>query len=716
MKIKHQRGLWLRFDRILSRSLLKQLAVLGIVLVIAFGLSYLLLSFSGCDWEKFCEKRISHKWLLPLYLLIDTNALNNLYMNGVHGWMLVAGTLTFLVGAFIFNGVIIGIITNSIDQRVKNHQGGRIHYLKSGHYIIMGYDDIVPSIISYVFDKDQKAYVLILSSAQATDIKEKLSKSFDGKQMNRIIINYGHRVSIESYKDIYLEAAEQIFVVGNHSKPAHDAINIECVDCICRYLNNTNAKQRPGRITCVFNDLDTYSAFKTSEIFGEVSKLGIEFIPYNFYIGWAKQVFVKRLYKDFDNPGTEYHYPAVYGKGLTPDDDKKVHLVFIGTTNLAVAFATEAANVLHFPNYKKAKTLITFIDINADREKDEFITRNRHFFEVQPYIYRDLSDGERKEAEGYRYEYVRFSGEDAGFLDVEFEFIKGNVCSLKVQDEICRMAWEHNKTQYLSVFLALSDQRLNFAMGMNMPDAVYDSEVPIFIRQNRSDNFVTDLRNADRKNSKSALTYSVVHDGLLVQKKRNARYANIYPIGMNETAFSADEHSLRRAKLINYLYETADYSTYKFKGMLELSAIPASKVWAEADVYWRKLSVALKWSNLYNSYTIRVKQATLRAMRGLDIDDTSHDYDALSDYEVDEMARVEHNRWNVEKLLMGFRKPRSEEDKYLHPNYAGTLKGNKKLFIHHDIRPFEQLDIIGELDKEFSRYIPWIMKMTNDND
>ena len=61
---------------------------------------------------------------------------------------------------------------------------------------------------------------------------------------------------------------------------------------------------------------------------------------------------------------------------------------------------------------------------------------------------------------------------------------------------------------------------------------------------------------------------------------------------------------------------------------------------------------------------------------------------------------------------MGFRKPRYEEDKYEHRAFAGQLKQDKELFIHHDIRPFEKLGTIRELDFEFTRYIPWIMRMT----
>ena len=111
---------------------------------------------------------------------------------------------------------------------------------------------------------------------------------------------------------------------------------------------------------------------------------------------------------------------------------------------------------------------------------------------------------------------------------------------------------------------------------------------------------------------------------------------------------------------------------------------------------------------------MRTKQRTLRTLRHLDIDDESHDYDTLSDDEVKKLAIIEHNRWNVEKLLMGYRKPHKDEDKYEYQEFEGKLKKNKDLFIHHDIRPFDKLNTIAELDKEFSRYIPWIMKMTEE--
>ena len=726
MKAKHHNSIKLRFDRLLSKSLWQQLAFLLVVLVIAFGLSYWMLSWSGSDWKGFCEKEKISEWLLPLYLLIDTNALNNLYMGNdgtyVHGWMLIASIATFLFGAFIFNGAIIGFITNAIDRRVTNHAQGRIHYLKSGHYIIMGYDEMIHSIIKHIFDKDKDAYVLLLSATETSIVKEMLKKVFNEDQMKKIIINYGHRMSKDYYQDIHPESAQQIFIVGLRSLSTHDAINVECVDSICSYLNQKGITERPNRITCVFEDLDTYAAFKTSEIFKSVKELGIEFVPYNFYTGWAKQVFIKRKHKDMDCPGEDIVYPSVYGNGyqdddqtaLTKDDKRYAHLVFVGTTNFAVAFAMEAANVLHFPNFSqnmRLKTRITFIDRNADVEKEEFITRNRHFFEVQAYSYYDLTDKTEKEKQGIRTERLQFSGSNANFLDVEFEFIKGDIFTKAVQDKICEWS-KDTERQYLSIFLALADQRQNFIFSMNMPDEVYDNEIPIIIRQDRSDNFVSNLRNADQKKDEEKLPHAKVNgDGSLTIKKRNARYANIYPFGMNETAYSEDDKSLKRAKLINYLYYTMP-SANKFQGILALDALPEEQIWEKADELWRSLSVALKWSNLYSAYAIRIKLATLRAMRGLSQEDTSRDTWPLSEEEVKVIAEVEHNRWNVEKLLMGFRKPHSEEDKYVHEEHAAALQKNKLRFVHHDIRPFEDLDAVKLLDYEFSRYIPWIMKMT----
>lgn len=705
--MKKKRTLWLGFDRALSHDLGKQVFILLGILLAIFCLSFILLNISGGDWKTYCEQEHLNKFFFPLYLLIDGNTFHDMYSSArVSGWTLFLSSLIYVAGVIVFTGMIIAAMTNMIARRVERHRDGLIHYLKSGHYVIMGYDVMVPSVITEIFSKNPTADVLILTAVDAKVIRERLRKSVARKQMDQILINYGQRTAKEYYKDIYLESAAEIIIVGNRSLAAHDAVNVECVESVCSYLKEGNFSQKPSRITCVFDDLDTYAAFKTTEIFNEVGKLGMEFVPYNFYAGWAKQVFVRGSYKEKSNPDEEIRYPSLYGNGIKPDDGKYVHLVFVGTSNFAVSFAMEAAHLLHFPNFEHKnalRTRITFIDVNADREMKLFLTRNRHFFEVQPFIYRDLTKVLRLWPTHKRLSSSGISQHD--FLDVDFEFIKGDVFSQKVQGVLSK--WAADESQYLSIFLAMSDQRNNFIMGMNMPDEVYDNAVPVFVRQDRADNFVTKLRSEDDKK----FDYVHVVGGDLKKEERKGRYTHLYPFGMDDMAYCSDERSLRRAKLINYLYDNADYSTYRFPDPLVLNTISPDTIWEHAEKAWRKLSVALKWSNLYCAYNIPCKLASLRAMRGLAADDTSCDTQPLNDEEILELAAVEHNRWNVEKLLMGYRRVRPDEDKYEHPKFAEELKVNKKLFRHHDIRPFKDLDAVQQMDKEIAKLMPWVVEM-----
>jgi hypothetical protein len=66
---------------------------------------------------------------------------------------------------------------------------------------------------------------------------------------------------------------------------------------------------------------------------------------------------------------------------------------------------------------------------------------------------------------------------------------------------------------------------------------------------------------------------------------------------------------------------------------------------------------------------------------------------------------------------MGYRKPQDHEDKYALTRQDEEVQKQKELvynnkkyqFVHSDIRPYDQLDDIRRLDKQFTLYIPWIM-------
>ena len=116
----------------------------------------------------------------------------------------------------------------------------------------------------------------------------------------------------------------------------------------------------------------------------------------------------------------------------------------------------------------------------------------------------------------------------------------------------------------------------------------------------------------------------------------------------------------------------------------------------EIEPLWRKLSTSLKWSNIYNSGTIKVKQRSFTIKPNKPIDDET----------LELMSVVEHNRWVVEKLLMGFRSPTEKENEIIRKDK--TQKNYyKKRFVHFDICAYDDLedDVSGSNVKEYDRCI-----------
>lgn len=696
MKRKTKLNRWtLWLDRIFSESVWQQVLVLVAIFMVALVIGWIV-----CSQLTFGESAQNLSfWEWALYILIDGNALNTIYMDdfpeGGRRWAMLFVTLGSLLGVIVFGGMLISIFTNMLERRIENFRSGKKTYLISGHTVILGYDEIVPSIIKQICESNEQMYVLLQSSLPSEELREKLQVSIASEFDERIIIKNGHRTSLTDLQKLRLADSCDIYVVGDRTKENHDAMNIDCLDKIVEVLEQAK-DHHPDTITAVFEDEDTYAAMQVTDLFENLRNIGVEFVPFNFYVDWAKQLFVDCNYTD---NGVTHYYPHLDRDGITPDDQRHVHLVVIGTSTFGMTLAVEAAKMLHFPNFdgKHHKTEITFIDLNADKERLLFLSRYRHFFEVESYRY----DGELIPA-------TKFSGKDADFLDVEFSFVNGDIYSSEIQKLISQ--WATDDKQLLSLVLAMSDSRQNMSVAMSLPDEVYDSSVPVFVRQNTSSRFLSKLQemSAAHQYEKKMID----SEGQIVSSQPVSRYANIYPFGMTDIVFDVQKRTQLMAECINYLYHlyfnTTKVSDDGLEGMMNYNR---QQVLQEAHELWKTCKESDQWSSLYGAYNIPFRVRTLQAMG---IKDMMH----LDKASIERIGIVEHNRWTVEKLLMGFRKPLPHEDSYNLKADAKTVNdfkknNNKRHFIHSDIRPYDQLDSIQEIDKEIVRFIPWFLKMVN---
>ena len=224
-----------------------------------------------------------YEW--ALYLFIDGNALSTLYMDnyqeGNRIWGVIVGVLGFILGVIIFGGMLISVLSNMLQRRVENFRTGKNTYVIENHYVILGYDEIVPSIIKQICT-NADAYVLLQSSLPSEEIAKKIHSSIAQDCEKRVIIKNGHRTSLNDLEEMKLNQACSIYIVGDRTKASHDAMNIDCMEKVYEVLKKNKEKGLPESITTVFEDQDTYAAMQVADLFDNIRDLDIEFIPYNF--------------------------------------------------------------------------------------------------------------------------------------------------------------------------------------------------------------------------------------------------------------------------------------------------------------------------------------------------------------------------------------------------------------------------------------------------
>lgn len=575
-----------------------------------------------------------------------------------------------ILGLLLVTGLLISVVSNMLERRVERYREGEIAYLLENHVVVIGFDEMVPMLVRQICSDPRygNCYILIQSVQPAAKVRNRIHTVLDARQERRILVLHAQRNSTEELAKLCTTRAREIFLIGEANEYDHDSLNIDSLrKIVAIHKGSPNCPRIP--VSVLFEYQTTYAAFQISDLAEEWRKQ-IDFHPFNFYEEWAKKLLVKRSYGE---EAVRVEYPALDREPITRESNRTVHLVIIGMSRMGVALGVEAAHLLHFPNFcrdRRLKSRITFIDAVADEEMNFFRGRYRHYFDLASSLYRDMdSPGKSRTLPPNR-----ACGKGTDFLDVEFEFVKGRAESPGVQQLLAE--WAKDESQQLSIAVCLNFPPQSMAMGLYMPDTVYDRNVPVFVRQETSSALLDLLNNR-------------------LKKEPQNRYSHVFPFGMLANPFDLDRRNTRRAQLVNYIYD------FKTKYGTIPTSCPSDD---ELQGGWSKLPVALQWSNFYCADSVEIKLRSL----GFGVAPPER----LTAAQVELMAEVEHNRWNMEKLLLGYRKPTSEEEILCRDDDV-CKEYKTKRFIHVDIRPYCEL---GEGTKGYDRCIseclPLIVRST----
>lgn len=342
---------------------------------------------------------------------------------------------------------------------------------------------------------------------------------------------------------------------------------------------------------------------------------------------------------------------------ITLASDRRVHLVLFGMGEMARAVAIHAALVAHYPNYVRdhsLRTRVTVIAPGATTAMADWTACYRHLFDnsyyrlVNPSLEHGVLQLHRPTYEGRR--------ED--FVDVEWEWVDATVAHPVVQDKLTQ--WSRDPRQLLTVVMAGEDCRMNIADAMQLPDAVLDGGIPVHVY----------LRD----------------DTLLRTVRLQGRYSGLHPFGMLDRGYDITLPWVRMARVVNHIYDqfyqaNAEHlhdECWQMRYAVEVDPVAR-------DAAWARLPAVKRQSSICNALTVATK---LRSI-GLRDDEWDQFYD-ITQRDMELQAQVEHNRWSVAQLILGYRPCTDNEQQMLERDIS--LKPSlKSRMVHYDLRAYADL-------------------------
>lgn len=318
---------------------------------------------------------------------------------------------------------------------------------------------------------------------------------------------------------------------------------------------------------------------------------------------------------------------------ITTHSEKHVHLVVFGMGEIAEMITIQAALVAHYPNYLRnhsLRTRITMIDIQAKKKSEVFIKRYQHLFDNS--YYRIVAPSEEKAVIAFHK--PMYEGKREDFVDVEWEFVEAETWNIDVREKL--RLWVKDDRQLMTLVMADQDKDKNAALALCLPNEVNERHIPIYI------------------------------------------------YGQQEAKYDVTLPLVRMAKNVNYIYGRCYSENIEdWQGTLRYSVEIDEK---EREQSWANLSSVKRMSSIYNAMTIPTK---MRSM-GLNEEEWDKFYD-IPQQDIDLLAQVEHNRWSVEELILGFRPCTDDEQTKIEADVATQKDAYKARKIHFDLRAYNDL-------------------------
>lgn len=662
--------------------------------------------------------------------------------------------LVSIIGLFLFNGLLVSTIVSWMDQRKEQWQNGAIRYAlsqlpKHQFAVVIGTNEIAASVIHNLlknkdrspmpndFCKHENRMVILQTTTNPASVRDELAAHLSPEELERVIIYNARRDVADEIQLLHLEYATEIYLLGENTtidgtESYHDSMNMRCLNLIASYLKliRENDEEHYTRKVCrvLYDYQTTCSVFQFSDLSEDIRNT-LVFIPFNRNETWARKVLVDC--KATDHGRTIEYMPLDGYDGIKYEDDTRVHLVIVGMSKMGIALGIQAMHQVHYPNYirdKRLKTRITFIDTCADKEMAFFKGRFPALFQLVRQRFFDLHTSKKNELiadsnwidpmEQDDCPWLHLSENKSNFIDVELEFLKGELESDGVREYLRQVANSEQPTK-LTIAICLTRTHQAVAASLYMPLEVYNSPhlQQIWVYQREAADIINNLSDEIVQNT-------------------SIRYQKLRPFGMLYGDYMDDRRRYLKAMLTNMAYDTmVGNGGVKTPWPIDMmdnndtSRMQAAKGWYRIELN-KKMSNQYFVDYIYSKLRSVMCFTPEEAVCGFQnpIYDNPHwlqqTANAMHKY-AHVLAQCEHNRWNMEKLLVGF----SPIDEYCDRQLQQMVKDgvsvkafknelkSSPINVHPNICDFEHLDKIDPGAKDYDAMlndaIPYILTLVD---
>lgn len=639
VKYCHQIFSQIFIDKTISGGISGQIKLLAfIILAILILASLFVISFdiNICP-EKEKDSMPERLWIL-YNNFIDPG---NLIAQNMLSSRIVIGVIN-IFGSVLLGGVLISTISNIIERRVEVVRKGKAYYKSiRDHYVIIGYSNIIISLIKEIHREDPTSVILIMSNKDSEEVRHKLQSQLNKNEEEQVFVYFGNIDSLEELGRLNINKAKEVYILGEEGDYGRDSKNIQCVHSISLLKGEfVEGKELP--VYTQFNRLSTYSVIQKFDVIKGMHLQdednatpqfnNIYFRPFNIYENWARRLWSiysidgKSVYDTLD------YKPICFSPdGNIINHDKYVHLVIVGFSGMGQALLLEAIRICHYANYDdsvdseyRIRTKISIIDKNAEVLKHYFVSQIPNL--------------------------------DTQVDDIEISYINEDINTECVRNMLAE--WADDGKQLVTIAICISDPDESINLGLNLPGEIYKTETRVLIRQE----IQTDLGD-------------IIH-------RDNGRYRNVKVFGMLEECISKVMLDDVIAAYVNQEYSDIfnsgckpnEYIKNLYHYKINNELVNYRKEVARARKSWISLEENMRWANRYQidayiTYLRTLGYSVVLSLKDGQKEITPEQFiEELSEEKLTALMRMEKHRWNAERTIEGWKYGKVRDDVHrIHP-------------------------------------------------